>query len=397
MLMEKKIELSRVYFAGVILVVLLVGFVLGTRSDQLLAVAGPVFGLRVETGTLDDESLQDTYQALKTHYNGSVDDAKLIEGAKQGMVAAVGDPYTVYLGKKEADEFNKELTGEIGGGIGAEIGVRNNQPTVIRTLPDNPAERAGLHAGDIIVAVNEEVAEGWDAERTVRAIRGEVGTTVKLTVARDKQPQEFTITREAINNPSVSSDLRADVGIVTINRFDQETVSLVRKTVVDLQGRDMKKLVVDMRGNGGGYLDAAPGVAGMWLNDKLVVSVRANTGGEQKLFAEGDTLLGGVKTAVVVNAGSASATEIVTAALKYHKVATIVGEKTFGKGTVQELIPLANGSLLKVTIKRWYAPDGTNVNKNGIKPDIEAGLTQADLDAGRDPQLEAAIGAVNKP
>jgi len=395
MLMEKKVELSRAYLALVVLAVLLVGFVLGTRSRQLYSLVGPIFGVRVETGTLDDESLQATYQALKSHYNGSIDDDKLIEGAKQGMVAAVGDPYTVYFNKKEADEFNKELSGEIGGGIGAEIGVRNNQPTVIRTLPDNPAEKAGLHAGDVIAAVNDESADGWGADRAVRSIRGEIGTSVKLTVLRDKQPKEFTITREEVNNPSVSSDLQGTTGIVTINRFDQETVNLVRKTVKDLQSRGMKRLVVDMRGNGGGYLDAAPGVAGMWLKDKLVVSVRANQGGEQRLMSQGEPILAGVKTAVIVNAGSASATEIVAAALKHYKVATIVGEKTFGKGTVQELLPLADGTLLKVTIKRWYTPSGANVNKDGIKPDIEAGLTQADLDAGKDPQLEAALQAVN--
>ncbi len=395
MLMEKKVELSRVLLACVVLVVLLVGFVIGTRSEQLYGLVGPAFGVRVETGTLDDSSLQDAYQTLKTHYNGDIDDNKLIEGAKHGMINAVGDPYTVYLDQKEADEFNKELTGEIGGGIGAEIGVRSGQPTVIRTLPDNPAEKAGLFAGDVILGVNDESADGWDAERAVRAIRGEVGTSVKLTVKRSDQPKELTITREAINNPSVSSELRGDAGIVVINRFDQETVSLVRKTVTDLKNRGMKKLVVDMRGNGGGYLDAAPGVAGMWLNDKLVVSVKANTGGEQKLQSEGDVLLDGVKTAVILNAGSASATEILAAALKHYKVATIVGEKSFGKGTVQELVPLANGAMLKVTIKRWYTPSGGNVDKKGITPDVEAGLTQADLDAGNDPQLDAALGVVN--
>ena len=396
MLMEKKVELSRAYIAGIVLVVLLVGFVCGTRYEQVAAVVGPVFGVRVESGTLDDSSLQDTYQTLKEHYNGSVDDDKLIEGAKQGMVAALGDPYTVYMTKKEADEFNKELSGDIGGGIGAEVGVRNDQPTVIRTLPDNPAEKAGLHAGDTILAVNEEVADGWDAEKTVRSIRGEVGTTVKLTVRRDQETKELTITREEINNPSVSSEQKGDVGIITISRFDQDTVSLVRKAVTDLKSKGMKKAIIDMRGNGGGYLDAAPGVAGMWLDDKLVVSVRANVGGEQKLMSQGDTLLNGVKTAVIVNAGSASATEIVTAALKHYKVATIVGEKTFGKGTVQELIPMANGTLLKVTIKRWYTPSGSNVNKKGILPDISVGLTQADLDADKDPQLDAALKAVNQ-
>ncbi len=397
MAMEKKVELSRIYLACVVLGVLLVGFVLGTRSNQIVAAVAPLFGARVETGVLDDTSLQDVYQTLKEHYNGKIDDDKLIEGAKHGMIAAVGDPYTVYFDKKEADEFNKELSGDIGGGIGAEVGVRNGQPTVIRTLPDNPAEKAGLHAGDTILGVNEESTDGWDADKTVRAIRGEVGTTVKITVLRDGQPKEFTITREEINNPSVSSDLKGDIGVITVSRFDNETVGLVRKAANDLKSRGMKKTIIDFRGNGGGYLDAAPGVAGMWLRDKLVVSVKATNGGEQKLMSNGDTILAGLKTAVIVNPGSASATEIVTAALKHYKVATIVGEKTFGKGTVQELVPLANGSLLKVTIKRWYTPSGGNVNKNGIKPDVEAGLTQADLDASKDPQMDAAVNAVNQP
>jgi len=397
MLMDKKVELSRVYLAATILIVLLVGFVAGSRSNQLYALVAPVFGARVETGTLNDESLQAAYKALKENYNGNVDNNKLVEGAKAGMVAALGDPYTVYFNKKDAEAFNKELSGDIGGGIGAEVGVRNGQPTVLRTLPDNPAEKAGLHANDTIVAVNDESADGWDADKTVQAIRGEAGTTVKLAVKRDTETKEFTITREIINNPSVSSELRGDVGVMTINRFDQETVSLVRKTVSDLKDRGMKKMVVDMRGNGGGYLDAAPGVAGMWLHDKLVVSVKANNGGEQWLMSEGDALLGGVKTAVVVNGGSASATEIVAAALKHYKVATIVGEKTYGKGTVQELIPLSGDTLLKVTIKRWYTPSGSNVNKKGIQPDVSVGLKQADLDAGHDPQLEKAIQIVETP
>lgn len=395
--MDKKVELSRVYLAAVILVVLLIGFVAGTRSTQLAALVGPVFGAKVETGTLDDESLQMVYRTLKEHYNGKVDNNKLIEGAKSGMVAALGDPYTVYFNKAEADEFNKELSGDIGGGIGAEVGVRSGQPTILRTLPDNPAEKAGLHANDTILAVNDESTDGWDADRTVHAIRGEPGTTVKLAVRRGNETKEFTITREIINNPSVSSELRGDIGIMTINRFDQETVSLVRKTVADLKGRGMKKIVVDMRGNGGGYLDAAPGVAGLWLHDQLVVSVKATNGSEQRLISEGDSLLQGVKTAVVVNGGSASATEIVTAALKHYKAATIVGEKTYGKGSVQELVPLSGDALLKVTIKRWYTPSGDNINKKGIKPDVSVGLKQADLDAGHDPQLEKAIQLVSTP
>ena len=395
MLMDKKVQLSRVYLAVVILLVLLIGFVAGTRSKEVYGFIGPIFGVKVETSTLDDSSLQSLYQTLSSHYNGKLNKNDLIEGAKHGMVSAAGDPYTVYFTAKEAEQFNKELTGDIGAGIGAEIGVRNGQPTVLRTLEDHPAKKAGLHAGDIIAAVNDQNANGWTADEAVKEIRGEKGTTVKITVRRSGELKEFTITRDIINNPSVSSELRGDVGIMTINRFDEETVSLVRKAATTLKSKGMKKLVLDMRGNGGGYLDAAPGVAGMWLNDKLMVSVKANTGGEQKLTSKGDALLKGIPTAVVINGGSASATEIVTAALKHYKVATVVGEKSYGKGTVQELLPLDGGSMLKVTVKRWYTPSGSNVEGKGITPDVSAGLTQKDLDAGRDPQLEKAIQAVN--
>lgn len=394
--MDKKIELSRVYLAALVLAILLIGFVAGTRSEQIYALVSPLVGVKVETRTLDDSSIQTVYRTLKSHYNGTIDDSKLIEGAKQGMVAAIGDPYTVYFDKKDASDFNKELSGDIGGGIGAEIGIRNGQPTILRTLPDNPAEKAGLHAGDVVVSINDQSANGWDADKTVQAIRGEKGTSVKLVVKRGNDNKEFTIIRDIINNPSVSSDMRGDVGILNVNRFDEQTVALVRKSIDELKAKGMKKLVVDMRGNGGGYLDAAPGVAGMWLKNKLVVSVKANGGVSTNLMSEGDDVLNGVKTAVIVNGSSASATEIVTAALKYYKVATIIGEKTYGKGSVQELIPLANDTMLKVTIKRWYTPGNVNVNKKGITPDITVGLKQADLDAGSDPQLEKAIDTVNR-
>ncbi|HRJ06562.1 MAG TPA: S41 family peptidase [Candidatus Saccharibacteria bacterium] len=392
--MNKRVELTPTLLVGIALVILAVGFVAGTRSQQIYAFLGPVFGVRTSVETLDTTSLQSTFQALSAYYNGKLDENKLIEGAKEGMVAATGDPYTTYLTADEASEFQKELTGEIGGGIGAEIGIRSGQPTIIRTLPDNPAEKAGLHAGDVIVAVNDESADGWDAEQTVTAIKGEEGTTVKLVVRRGSTTKNFSITRAIINNPSVSSSLEGNVGIITLNRFDEQTNSLVRKAASSLKNRGMKRLVLDLRGNGGGYLDAAPAVAGLWLDDKLVVSVRSSDGQSQKLYSKGDQLLAGVPTSILVNAGTASASEILAAALKHYKVATIVGEKTFGKGTVQELVNLEGGAQLKVTIKRWYTPSGSNINQKGIKPDFSVGLTQSDLDKNRDPQLEKALSVL---
>lgn len=391
MVMKRNVLQSRAFLAFAAIVILSVGFIAGTRSNDILAVAGPLVGIKTASGELDDSSLQDTFRTLKAYYNGSLDEKKLLDGAKKGMVAATGDPYTMFMTAKEAEEFNKELNGQIGGGIGAEVGIRNNQPTIIRTLRDNPAEKVGLHAGDVILSVNGESVNGWDAERTVTVIKGEVGTSVKILVKRGAENKEFSITRAVINNPSVSSELRGTTGILTLNRFDQETVALVRKEVSALKGKGMTQLVLDMRGNGGGVLDAAPGVVGMWVDGKPTVSIKANNGGSTVLNADGEQLLKGFKTAVLVNGSTASASEIVTAALQHYKVATVVGEKTFGKGTVQELVPLEGGAMLKVTIQRWYTPSGANVNGKGIKPDVEVGLTQDQLNAGKDPQLEKAI------
>jgi len=394
--MEKRVELSKAYLLTAGLLILLVGFVAGTRSDQIIGTVGPLLGFRVSTETLDDARLQETYRTLKAYYNGPLDDALLLEGAQRGLVEAADDNYTVFMNRKEADEFNRDLSGDIGGGIGAEIGMRKGRPTVVRALPDNPAIKAGIHAGDIIIGVNEEATDGWTVEKTVARIKGEPGTTVKLSLLRGDMPKEISITRAVINNPSVTSELKGEVGILTVSRFDSETVSLVRKAVDRLKNQGMTKLVLDLRGNGGGYLDAAPGVAGMWLSDKVVVSIKANAEGSETYRSEGDQSLKGVPTAVLVNAGTASAAEIIAAALKQHKVATIVGEQTFGKGTVQELVPLSDGAMLKVTIKRWYTPNGANVEGKGIRPQVEAELTQKDLDAGKDPQLEAALQTLGR-
>lgn len=387
--MKKRVEISKWLFGAIIALVLLLGFVVGTRSNDLYAVVSPWFGVPISADTLDLSSVQQTYRVLKANYNGKLTDTKLVEGANRGLVEAVGDKYTVYFNKTEAKKFDNELSGNIGGGIGAEIAMRSGQPTILRTLEGNPAQEAGVHAGDIIIAVNDESMVDKDAEKAVEKIRGEIGTTVKLTVLRDGEKKTFTITRAEITNPSVSSKIENGIGILTLNRFDSETVSLARQAAEGFKRANVKGLVLDLRGNGGGYLEAAQGIAGLWLDDKVVVTVKSLSS-SQDLYSEGESTLRGVPTVVLVNGGSASASEIVAGALHDHKVAKLVGEKTFGKGTVQEILPLANDAELKVTIKRWYTPNGINITDNGIKPDKKVGLKQKDLDAGRDPQLEAA-------
>lgn len=391
---KRKKGISKAIYFFSIAVAVLVGFVGGTRSNDILAAVGPLFGIKVEIGTLDFSSLQNTYQTLKANYDGEVGTQQLIDGANHGLVASLGDPYTAYMSAQEAAEFEKELNGDVGAGIGAEIGVRSDQPTILRVLPDHPAEKAGVKAGDVIAAINDEGSLGWTADEAASKIRGESGTTVKLAILRGDETLDFTITREKINNPSVSSNVKDGVGILTITRFDDQTATLARQAAREFKNLNVRGVVLDLRGNGGGYLTAAQDVAGIWLKDKVVVSERAGGRVTDELKSGGDPILEGVATAVLVNGASASASEIVAGALQDYGVATLVGEKTFGKGTVQKLLDLGAGTMLKVTVARWYTPNGQNITEEGIVPHKEVTLVAEDINAGKDPQLDAALGVL---
>lgn len=371
--------------------VFIVGYTAGTRNDQIVGTIAPALGIKVETGTLDFASVQTTYRQLKLHFDGDLDDAALINGASRGVVAAAGDDYTVYMDRKEAEEFNKDLNGDIGGGIGAEIGNRNQKPTVIRTLDDTPAQKSGLQAGDVILGVNDQPSDGWSVSDTVSKIRGEVGTTVKLTVLRGGEAKEFTITRERITSPSVESKIQDGIGILTLRRFDDTTTDAARAAAKEFKDAGVSGVILDLRGNGGGLLTAAQEVSGLWLDNKVVVSERAKGKVTDELKSGSNPVLNGIKTVVLINSSSASASEIVAGALQDHGAATLVGEKTFGKGSVQQLINLDDGSVLKVTIARWFTPNGKNINKEGIAPTTKVELTADDVNAGRDPQLDTAL------
>lgn len=388
---EKKWSFAPGTFVLILALVGFVGYAAGTRNDQIVATVAPVLGLKVETGTLDLSSVQTTFRQLKLNFDGELDTNALISGASRGLVAASGDDYTVYMDRKEAEEFNKDLTGNIGGGIGAEIGSRNDRPTVLGTLEGTPSAKSGLKAGDVIYGVNDESAEGWSVDDAVSKIRGEIGTTVKLTVMRGTEIKEFTITREKITAPSVQSEVRDGIGIIELNRFDDTTTDETRKAAKSLKDQGVKAVILDLRGNGGGLLSSAQDVAGIWLDNKVVVSERTQGKVVDELRSGGSPILGGMPTVVLVNQGSASASEIVAGALQDHKAATLMGEKTFGKGSVQKLVDLPNGSVLKVTIAKWYTPNGKNISKQGIEPNKKVEMTADDVNAGRDPQLDAAL------
>lgn len=386
---------KRIYFLTIMLTIV-VGFVAGTRSNELLAVVAPALGFKVETGTLELGAVQKTYQQLKANYDGTLDTQKLIDGASRGLVAAAGDQYTLFMDAKEAEEFDKELSGNIGGGIGAEIGVRANHPTIIRVLADNPAEKAGLKAGDVIVAVNDQSALSWTADKTASSIRGEAGTTLKLAIMRASETQQYTITRQTVTNPSVQSSVENGLGRLTISRFDDETAGLARAAAEKFKQQQVSGVILDLRGNGGGYLSAAQEVAGLWVRDKVVVSERTNGKVVDELKSGSDSLFAGIPTVVLINGASASASEIVAGALQDYHAATLIGEKTFGKGTVQKVLDLGAGTKLKVTVARWYTPSGKNITKEGIVPSQKVELTADDVNSGKDPQLEAAVRHVSQ-
>lgn len=365
-----------------------IGYITGTMNGNTLN-----GGIAKLTGAkeLNLSSLQETYNELNKNFDGDLDDKKLIEGANKGLVDAAGDEYTVFMNSEESKGFDDALTGNIGGGIGVEVGERSGVATVLRVLKDNPAEKAGLTVNDSIIKLNGESTEGMVLNDVVTKIRGEVGTTVKITVIREGAEKEFNITRAQVNNPSAYGEAKDGVGILTVTRFDDNTGSLARAAASDFKSKGVKSVILDLRGNGGGYVTAAQELAGIWLDKQLVTTERQGGKVNDELKSTGTPLLNGIPTVVLVNESSASASEIVAGALHDHKIATLIGATTFGKGSVQKLIDLSDGATLKVTIARWYTPAGVNISQKGITPDKVVVRSIDDINAGRDPQLEAVL------
>lgn len=369
---------------------IIIGYAAGTKHEVIVSKAGVLFGYNTYDTDVDFSSVEKTYRLLAANYDGKISTKKLIEGANKGMVDAVGDDYTVYLSPQDSAEFNDSLTGNIGGGIGAEIGVRNDLVTIIRVLNNNPAKAVGLMSGDVILKINDESIEGWSVTKAVSHIRGEVDTTVKIAISREGEEKEFTITRATINNPSVESSVTDGIGTITLSRFDEQTGILARAAAEDFKKQNVKGIILDLRDNGGGYVDAAQDVASLWLDGKTIVSERRGSKTTDTIKSQGEPTLLGIPTVVLVNGNSASASEIVAGALQDHKAAKIVGEQTFGKGSVQKLMNLDGGAQLKVTIAKWYTPSGLNISSKGITPDVKSSITPADVNAGKDPQMDAA-------
>ena len=387
---EKQVSLGGAIITGVI--TLVVGFFVGIGWDKISPNILPYLGIGNTTvGTQDWSALDEVYNNLASNYDGEIDKNAIIEGAKKGLVAAVGDQYTAYMDAEEAQAYTAELHGDIGSGIGVEMGLRDNYVRILRTMPDNPARKAGVQAGDIIYKIDDEEVYGDTTEAIANRLRGANGTKVKLTVVRDGEEKEFTMTREPINNVSVYVDYDGSTAIITVTRFDSDTGAVLQKIVnQEFKAKGIKKVILDLRGNGGGYVSAAKDLLSLWLNGEVVLKQTSRGNTTTTYSNRNQAVLADIPTVVLVNGSTASASEIVAGALKDHNKAIILGEQTYGKGVVQTLIDLSNGTLLKVTTASWHTPNGTSINKEGIKPDVEVKLTYDDANNNRDPQLDAA-------
>ncbi len=331
-----------------------------------------------------------------------VDQEKILYGAISGAVAAIGDQYTEFFDPQELASFRTDLKGSFDG-IGAEVGKRNNLIVIVAPLENSPAERAGLRAKDIIVSVDGNSTAELSVDQVVEKIRGEKGTDVVLTIFREGQTATFdvTIKRETIEVKSVQVSYKQQgdkkIAIIKLSRFGDDTKALFRQAVAEVKQSGAQALVLDLRNDPGGYLETAVDVASYWLpKDTLVVTEDHSQGSSIVYDSYGYNLLEGMKTVVLINGGSASASEILAGALQDHKKATLIGEKSFGKGSVQELVELDGGGAVKVTIARWITPGGKNLNKDGLVPDIEVKMSEDDFNNDRDPQLDKALEEIVK-
>ncbi|MBI2551930.1 PDZ domain-containing protein [Candidatus Uhrbacteria bacterium] len=321
-------------------------------------------------------------------------DTQLFYGALTGVVGSLGDPYSVFLDPETTQKFTAELSG-VFEGIGAEIGIQKEQLVIIAPLPGTPAEASAVRSGDRIIAIDGQDTRGMPLDIAVSNIRGPKGSTVELTLLREgwDEPRKFPIIRDTINIESVRFEKRKDgLAYLKIVYFNESTPGLFEQAIQQIISQNPKGIILDLRNNPGGFLEVAVSVASAWVPSGEVVVWQEFQGSRKEAFrAQGTARLGDIPTAVLINNGSASASEIVAGALRDHGKGKLIGETTFGKGSVQSFEQLRGGSALKLTIAHWLTPKGQQIEGEGIVPDIAVEMTRDNLDNGEDPQLKKAM------
>lgn len=388
----------------VILVIFGAGFYLGENNnkksnDRLLAYSEDAKTAGSQDNNLDFNLYWEVWDRLKNSYVDKVKikDQDLFYGSLKGLAASTGDPYTVFMDPKDTKEFADEMAGTFEG-IGAEVGLRNDVVTVISPLDDTPAQKAGLRAGDKIYAVDSESTFGLTVDEVVKKIRGPKDTKVTLTIIRGKEkPRDLIITRAKIVVKSVKTEMRSDgILVIRLSSFGDDTEELFNQAVKTALLKNPKGIILDLRNNPGGYLEGAINLASEWVESGPVVAEQLADNKRNEYFSNGQARLKSFPTVILINGGSASASEILAGALRDYKKATLVGETTFGKGSVQNLSDLSGGSSLKITVAKWLTPAGDFINEKGIKPDIEVKMSATDIDKNLDPQFNKALEILKK-
>ena len=349
---------------------------------------------------LDFKLYWDVWNAIKTYYVDKEDikEKELFYGSLRGMASALQDPYTVFMDPKISNDFSEGMSGRFEG-IGAEIGIRDDILTVIAPLDDMPAQIAGLHAGDQIHAIDGTSTIGITIDEAVNRIRGPKDTQVTLSIFRKgaDEIQDIVITRGVIVVKSLKTEMREDdIFILKISHFNDDTYKLFAQAVTEIRSLNPRGIILDLRNNPGGYLETAIVIASEWIEDGVIVAEQFSDGSKIENMARGKADLANYKTVVLVNQGSASASEIVAGALQDYNKATVIGAKTFGKGSVQTLKNFFDGSALKVTISKWLTPLGKCIKDEGIMPDEEVELDIEEYKNGNDNQLNRAIEILNE-
>ncbi len=383
---------------------LIIAFIIGWRfggnnagakgGEDIPSVAGVNSVSSEYKGDTDFQLFWDLWKDIKENYvHQPVNDIDLYYGAMQGILAATGDQYSGFFTPEMASSFDEELSGSFSG-IGVEIGRRNEVIVVIAPLEDSPGAQAGLKPGDIIVAIDGEDALTMSLDEAVSRIRGEEGTAVAITVVSKgaDEPKELTVTRKKIEHIGMRWEFREDgIAHLRLSSFDSDTENLLNLFIREAQKEEVKGIVLDLRNNPGGFLEMSIEVASEWVENGVIVKERDLDEDDRVHQARGKARLATIPTVVLVNQGSASASEIVAGALQDYGLATVVGEQTFGKGSVQKYDQLQDGSAYRLTVAVWLTPNDRQIEEQGITPDILVEMTEDDFNNERDPQLDKAI------
>ncbi|PIR44220.1 hypothetical protein COV23_00985 [Candidatus Wolfebacteria bacterium CG10_big_fil_rev_8_21_14_0_10_31_9] len=385
------------------------GYKQGVKKSNIIVIEGVSNSATNQDKSVDFNLFWEAWKALKDKYvdSDSISNQNLINGAISGLFEATTDPYTVFMPPQEAKSFTEEISGQFGG-IGIEIGIKNNQLTIIAPLKNTPAEKAGLQAGDEIFKINKLSSSGISTDEAVKNIRGSKGTKVTLLIMRQgwNEPKEFTIIRDIILIPTLDSkflntngkeDENGKILYIQLFNFYEKAPALFYDAVLKSALSSPEGIILDLRNNPGGYLEASVDIAGFFLNRGDVVVGEKFRSGEQENMTTTFSipLIKNIPTVVLINKGSASASEILAGALRDNRNIKLIGEKSFGKGSVQEVDSISNGSLMKITIAHWLTPNGTVIDKNGLVPDYEVKISEEDIKNKKDTQLEKAVEVLN--